>query len=66
MSPQCAIHGPAPILAGPYYSLYDLCHDPLERDDRAAAEPERVARMQTLLENNGYYRAKVDPARRSN
>jgi hypothetical protein len=27
-----------------------VCHDPLERDDRLAAEPERVLRMKALLE----------------
>jgi arylsulfatase len=37
-------------LAGPYYALFDVCRDPEQRDDRAAAEPERLARMKTLLE----------------
>lgn len=38
------------LLAGPYYALYDVCQDPRAEDDRAAAEPERLARMRTLLE----------------
>ncbi len=38
------------LLAGPYYTLHDLCHDPRAENDRAAAEPERVARMRSLLE----------------
>jgi arylsulfatase A-like enzyme len=38
------------LLAGPFYALYDVCRDPLQSEDRAAAEPERVARMQALLE----------------
>ncbi|MSR61989.1 MAG: hypothetical protein EXS08_06050 [Planctomycetes bacterium] len=38
------------LVAGPYYALYDLCHDPEQRDDRKAAEPERMTRMGVRLE----------------
>jgi len=38
------------LVAGPYYTLHDLCHDPEQRDDRAAAEPERLERMKARLE----------------
>jgi arylsulfatase A-like enzyme len=34
---------------GPRYELYDLARDPMERDDRAAAEPDRVRRLAAAL-----------------
>ena len=50
ISPVCMAEAPPghyPIAAA---ELYDLAADPLEQDDRAAAEPGRVARMRRLIE----------------
>jgi hypothetical protein len=37
------------LVAGPYRSLFDLCHDPEERHDLAAERPDLVERLGTAL-----------------
>lgn len=38
------------LVAGPYYALFDLCHDPEERRDLSGQESEVLARMKRALE----------------
>ena len=44
--------------------LFDLAKDPLERDDRSAAEPERVRRMKELVLREREVRTRELPARK--
>ncbi len=37
------------LVAGPYVSLFDVCRDPEQRHDVAAAEPAELARLQAAL-----------------
>lgn len=63
------------LLAGPYYELFDLKHDPLEEHDLAAERADLVERLKPLLEREkersararadaapGPFRHKFDPA----
>lgn len=37
------------LVAGPYYSLFDLCKDVEQRDDLAGSEPAELARLRAVL-----------------
>lgn len=57
------------LVAGPYYTLFDTCQDAAEARDLAAREPERLARMKTLLQaekaRSRAAQAEARPVRRS-